>query len=58
MNWHRLLTDGSGLPERLTAIHRLSEVELPLSVLRIMDVILWPYGKDQGLGVRRGAGRR
>lgn len=58
MNWHRLLTDGSGLPERLAEIHRLSDVELPLSELRIMDVVLWRYGKDQGLGVRRGAGRR
>jgi hypothetical protein len=58
MNWHRLLTDGSGLPERLAEIHRLSEVELPLSELRIMDVVLWRYGKDQGLGVRRGTGRR
>lgn len=57
MSWHRLLTDGSGLPERLAEIHRLSEVELPLSELRIMDVILWRHGKDQGLGVRRAAGR-
>ncbi|MFF2842419.1 DUF6308 family protein [Paenarthrobacter sp. NPDC057981] len=58
MNWHRLLTDGTGLPERLAEIHRLSEVELPLSELRIMDVVLWRYGKDQGLGVRRGSGRK
>jgi hypothetical protein len=58
MNWHRLLTDGTGLPERLAEIHRLSEVELPLSELRIMDVILWRYGKDQGLGGTRAAGRR
>lgn len=58
MNWHRLLTDGTGLPERLAEIHRLSEVELPLSELRIMDVVLWRHGKDQGLGVRSGAGRK
>lgn len=58
MNWHRLLTDGAGLPERLAEIHRLSEVELPLSELRIMDVILWRYGKFQGLGGTRGAGQR
>lgn len=58
MNWHRLLTDGTGLPERLAEIHRLSEVKLPLSELRIMDVVLWRYGKDQGLGVRRGTGRK
>lgn len=58
MNWHRLLTEGSGLPERLVEIHRLLEVERPLSQLRIMDVVLWRYGKNQGLGVRLGAGRR
>lgn len=58
MNWHRLLTDGTGLPERLAEIHRLSEVERPLSELRIMDVILWRHGKNQGLGGRRGTGRR
>ncbi|MBE4720139.1 DUF6308 family protein [Pseudarthrobacter sp. AB1] len=58
MNWHRLLTDGTGLPERLTEIHRLSEVELRLSELRIMDVVLWRHGKDQGFGGRGGAGRR
>lgn len=58
MNWHWLLTEGSGLPERLAEIHLLSEVERPLSELRIMDVVLWRYGKDQGLGVRLGAGRR
>ena len=58
MNWHRLLTDGTGLPERLAEIHRLSEVEPPLSELRIMDVILWRYGKDQGLGGTRATGRR
>ncbi len=58
MNWHRLLTNSTGLPERLEEIHRLSEVELPLSELRIMDVVLWRSGKDQGLGVRRGAGQK
>lgn len=58
MNWHRLLTDGTGLPERLAEIHRLSEVEQPLSELRIMDVVLWRYGKDQGFGVRRRKSRR
>lgn len=58
MTWHALLADGTGLPERLAEIHRLSGVELPLSELRIMDVVLWRYGKDQGLGVRRGAVRR
>lgn len=57
-NWHRLLTDGTGLPERPAEIHRLSEVELPLSELRIMDVFLWRYGKDQGLGVRSRRGRK
>jgi hypothetical protein len=58
MNWHRLLTDGTGLPERVAQIHHLSEVELPLSELRIIDVVLWRHGKDQGLGVRRRTGRK
>ncbi|GGI83808.1 hypothetical protein GCM10007175_21430 [Pseudarthrobacter scleromae] len=58
MNWHRLLTDATGLPERLAEINRLSDVEQSLSELRVMDVILWCYGKGHGRGVSRGAGRK
>ncbi|GAB2722833.1 DUF6308 family protein [Arthrobacter bambusae] len=47
-NWHALLTDGAGLPERLERIHKLSTVKQPLTHLRIMDVVLWMHGKDQG----------
>lgn len=47
-NWHALLTDGTGLPERLQRIHQLSAVQQPLAHLRIMDVVLWMHGKDQG----------
>lgn len=47
-NWHALLTNETGLPDRLERIHKLSTVEEPLSHLRIMDVVLWMYGKDQG----------
>jgi hypothetical protein len=57
MAWHALLTDGSGLPERLTEIHKLSGVERPLSELRIMDVILWRYGKDRGFSGGRSSGK-
>lgn len=47
-NWHALLTDGTGLPERLERIHKLSTVKRPLTHLRIMDVVVWMHGKDQG----------
>lgn len=48
MNWYGLLTNETGLPDRLERIHKLSTVEEPLTHLRIMDVVLWMYGKDQG----------
>lgn len=47
-NWHTILTAGTGLPERLEHIHQLSTVEQPLPHLRIMDVVLWMQGKEQG----------
>jgi hypothetical protein len=47
-NWHALLTAGPGLPERLERIHKRSTVEQPLTHLRIMDVVLWMHGKEQG----------
>lgn len=46
-NWHALLTGGTGLPERLERIHKLATVEEPLTHLRVMDVVLRMYGKDQ-----------
>lgn len=47
--WHAALTDGSGLPERLEQIRREADAPQSISALRVMDIILWMYGKDQGL---------
>ncbi|WP_207346088.1 DUF6308 family protein [Arthrobacter sp. E3] len=46
ITWHDVLTDGTGLPERLKTIHKLSGVAPDASALRIMDVVLWKYGKS------------
>ncbi|WP_315914256.1 DUF6308 family protein [Arthrobacter sp. lap29] len=46
MTWHGVLADGTGLPERLKAIHELSGVAPDASALRIMDVVLWMHGKQ------------
>lgn len=43
--WHEVLTDGSGLPERLKKIQEKSGVASEASALRIMDVVLWKHGK-------------
>lgn len=43
--WHELLTNGSGLSERLTEIQTQSGVAPDASALRIMDVVLWKHGK-------------
>jgi hypothetical protein len=56
LNWHNLLTDGSGLPDRLQRIHKESEVPQDLSELRIIDAILWRHGRD--LGYKGSRGRR
>lgn len=37
------------LAGRLARIHQISTVQTPISELRIMDAILWRYGKDQGI---------
>ncbi|MGN5734778.1 DUF6308 family protein [Arthrobacter psychrochitiniphilus] len=46
ITWHELLTDGSGLPERLKEIQEKAGVAPDASALRIMDVVLWKHGKD------------
>ncbi|MHC6231112.1 DUF6308 family protein [Arthrobacter sp. MMS24-T111] len=46
VDWHALLTDGTGLPERLAEIHKPSGIEQAISELRLMDVILWMFGKE------------
>lgn len=48
--WYDALTDGTGLPERLNDIHIKSGVASDASPLRIMDVVLWMYGKKLGIG--------
>lgn len=42
--WHRLLTDGSGLPRRLQKIREESGIAQQISDLRTMDVVLWMHG--------------
>ncbi|ALO67937.1 hypothetical protein AS189_17410 [Arthrobacter alpinus] len=55
--WHELLTDGSGLPERLKEIQEKSAVAPDASALRIMDVVLWKHGKNLATS-KSGAGHR
>lgn len=50
--WHTALTDGAGLPERLTAIREKSGIGLQISELRTMDVALWMHGKKLGMTVQ------
>ncbi|MDR6685750.1 hypothetical protein J2Y41_001305 [Arthrobacter sp. 1088] len=49
--WHSVLTDGSGLPDRLKTIRAKSSVDRDISDLRTMDVVLWMHGKEVGLKV-------
>lgn len=44
--WHTALTDGTGLPQRLQEIRRVSEISDPISDIRVMDIVLWMYGKQ------------
>lgn len=53
--WHAALTDGAGLPERLTAIREKSGISLQISDLRTMDVALWMHGKKLGMTVKEDA---
>ncbi|MGF6832835.1 hypothetical protein QF015_001000 [Paenarthrobacter sp. TE4293] len=50
--WHTVLTDGGGLPDRLTAIRKKSGIDLQTSQLRTMDVVLWMHGKKLGMNVQ------
>ncbi|BCW57836.1 hypothetical protein HP499_13570 [Paenarthrobacter sp. CM16] len=54
--WHSVLTDGSGLPERLRMIRRRAAIDHDISDLRTMDVVLWMFGKSQGMAVHQEAG--
>lgn len=43
--WHEVLTDNTGLPQRLTKIHGQSGISDPISRLRVMDIVLWMHGR-------------
>jgi hypothetical protein len=49
LDWHNLFMEDPDLAGRLARIHQLSTVQTPISELRIMDAVLWRYGKDQGM---------
>lgn len=44
--WHGAFLEDRGLPRRLRKIHEISGVEEVLSDLRVMDIVLWMYGKQ------------
>ena len=50
--WHTALTDGTGLPQRLQEIRRVSRIEDAISDLRVMDIVLWMYGRGAATGER------
>jgi Family of unknown function (DUF6308) len=50
--WHAALTDGTGLPQRIREIRRLSRITDPISDLRVMDIVLWMYGTGTTAGER------
>lgn len=51
--WHSALTDGTGLPERLREIRRVSGIVDPISDIRVMDIVLWMYGTGTTTGERQ-----
>ena len=44
--WHTALTDGTVPPQRLQEIFRASGISDPISDIRVMDIVLWMYGKQ------------
>jgi len=51
--WHTVLTDGTGLPQRLQKIRAISEISDPISDIRVMDIVLWMHGKENLNGERQ-----
>lgn len=51
--WHSVLTDGSGLPERLKMIREKAAIDYDISDLRTMDVVLWMFGKSKGVAAHQ-----
>lgn len=47
--WHYAFLEDPGLPQRLRKIHEISGIEELLSDLRVMDIVLWMYGKQRPL---------
>lgn len=45
-SWHAVLTGDAGLPWRLSKIRRTSRISDPISDIRVMDIVLWMYGKQ------------
>jgi hypothetical protein len=52
-HWHTALTEGTGLPQRLQEIRRVSRITDPISDLRVMDIVLWMYGTGTTTGERQ-----
>lgn len=48
LDWHSALLD-TDLPEVLEEIRALSGIKEHISQLRVMDVVLWMHGMEQGL---------
>ncbi|VXC05981.1 conserved hypothetical protein [Arthrobacter sp. 9V] len=54
--WHSVLTNGSGLPERLRLIREKAAIDHEISDLRTMDVVLWMYGKNRITSLGKASG--
>lgn len=46
LTWYGAFTEDPGLQQRLRKIKKASEVEELISDLRVMDILLWMYGKQ------------
>lgn len=46
LTWHGAFTEDPGLQQRLRKIREISGVEELISDLRLMDILLWMYGKQ------------
>ncbi|WP_051420892.1 DUF6308 family protein [Paenarthrobacter nicotinovorans] len=47
--WHSVLTNGTGLSNRLKSIREKAAIAQNISDIRTMDVVLWMHGKEIGL---------
>ncbi|MDQ0924578.1 hypothetical protein QF038_003086 [Pseudarthrobacter sp. W1I19] len=44
--WHSAFIEDKGLRQRLATIYKLSGVEDSISDIRVMDIVLWMFGKQ------------